>query len=54
MTSGKVTLLSYEDWDSERPRLIERIKIKLRDQDVDFFKYGGKFGSQILENKKVF
>ena len=54
ITSGKVTLLSYDDWDSERPRLVERIKIKLRDQDVDFFEYGGKFESQVLDNKEVF
>lgn len=37
MTSGKVTLLRYDDWEKEEPLLLERIKIKLREQDVDFF-----------------
>ncbi|MDH5414293.1 MAG: DNA phosphorothioation-associated putative methyltransferase, partial [Flavobacteriaceae bacterium] len=54
ITSGKVTLLRYDDWDKEIPMLIERIKIKMRDQDIDFFDYTGKFEPQPLENKIVF
>lgn len=38
--SGKVSLMVYKDFDcSPLPLLLERIKIKLRDQDVDFFDY---------------
>ena len=54
MTSGKVSLMGYKDWDSETPLLIERIKIKMRDQDVDFFDYTGKFISPPLENKEIY
>jgi DNA phosphorothioation-associated putative methyltransferase len=40
ITSGKVTLLGYEKFeDSPLPQLKERIKIKMADQDVDFFDY---------------
>ncbi|QBL10513.1 DNA phosphorothioation-associated putative methyltransferase [Rheinheimera sp. D18] len=38
--SGKVTLLGYEGFDdSPLPALKERVKIKMADQDVDFFDY---------------
>ena len=40
ITSGKVTLLGYEGFDdSPLPQLKERVKIKMSDQDVDFFDY---------------
>lgn len=40
LTSGKLTLLGYEDFEtSEQPRLKERVKIKMAEQDVDFFDY---------------
>jgi DNA phosphorothioation-associated putative methyltransferase len=42
-TSGKVSLLGYKDWESDTPYLIERIKIKMREQDVDFFDYIGRY-----------
>ncbi|MEH6626563.1 MAG: DNA phosphorothioation-associated putative methyltransferase [Motiliproteus sp.] len=54
MTSGKVSLMGYKNWESDTPLLIERIKIKMRDQDVDFFDYTGKFTPLPLENKAVF
>lgn len=53
-TSGKVSLMSYKDWDKETPHLIERIKIKMRDQDVDFFDYVGRFEPPPLINKSQF
>jgi len=53
-TSGKVTLLRYDDWSKNQPLLIERIKIKLKDQDIDFFDYSGKFTPQPLLNKTDF
>jgi DNA phosphorothioation-associated putative methyltransferase len=52
--SGKVTLLRYDDWSKKEPLLIERIKIKLKEQDIDFFNYSGKFTPQPLLNKDVF
>lgn len=40
IASGKLTLLGYEDFENaEQPRLKERVKIKMADQDVDFFDY---------------
>ena len=38
----------------ETPMLLERIKIKMREQDVDFFEYTGKYEPTPLENKTVF
>jgi DNA phosphorothioation-associated putative methyltransferase len=44
--SGKVTLLGYEGfYNSPLPELKERVKIKMADQDVDFFDY-------IIEEKR--
>ena len=38
--SGKVTFLRYEDFNSSPlPLLIERVKVNLRDQEIDFFDY---------------
>lgn len=54
MTSGKVSLMRYDDWEKNAPLLVERIKIKMRDQDVDFFEYGGRYEPPPLENKKQF
>lgn len=54
MTSGKVSLMRYDDWNKDTPLLVERIKIKMRDQDVDFFDYGGRFEPPPLLNKSVF
>ena len=53
-TSGKVSLMGYRDWESETPYLIERIKIKMRDQEVDFFDYVGKYAPPPLPNKHIF
>jgi DNA phosphorothioation-associated putative methyltransferase len=54
ITSGKVTLLRYDDWNKEIPMLVERIKIKLRELDIDFFDYNGKFEPQQLTNKALY
>ena len=38
--SGKVTLLGYDDFEGKQiPLLTERIKIKMAEQDIDFFDY---------------
>ena len=52
--SGKVSLMGYDDWNKDTPLLIERIKIKLRDQEIDFFDYVGDFEPPPLHNKKAF
>lgn len=53
VTSGKVTLLGYENFDNDpTPRLKERVKIKMADQDVDFFDYTNSINQSKLENKK--
>lgn len=40
INSGKVSFMVYEEFDtSPLPRLVERIKVRMRDQDVDFFDY---------------
>lgn len=54
MTSGKVSIMRYDDWSKDVPLLVERIKIKMRDQDVDFFDYGGRFEPPPLPNKHQF
>jgi hypothetical protein len=46
--------MGYDDWDKETPHLVERIKIKMREQDVDFFDYGEKFNPPPLLNKIIF
>jgi DNA phosphorothioation-associated putative methyltransferase len=53
ITSGKLTLLGYEDFDNAaQPRLKERVKIKMSEQDVDFFDYVGSVHElPILDNK---
>ncbi|MBL4885677.1 MAG: DNA phosphorothioation-associated putative methyltransferase [Planctomycetaceae bacterium] len=54
MTSGKVSIMRYDDWSKDVPLLVERIKIKMRDQDIDFFDYDGKYEPPPLENKVLF
>lgn len=49
INSGKVTLLRYDNFfEKPLPLLIQRIKIKLREQEIDFFDYGEKFKPQPL------
>jgi DNA phosphorothioation-associated putative methyltransferase len=52
ITSGKVTLLGYEGFDdSPLPQLKERVKIKMAEQDVDFFDYVNESNRPVLLNK---
>jgi DNA phosphorothioation-associated putative methyltransferase len=49
MRSGKVSLMRYDDFKNKPiPELIERVKIKLREQDIDFFDYTGEYVPQPL------
>lgn len=44
MHSGKVSFMVYDDFDGKPlPLLLERIKVKLRLSDVDFFEYKGRY-----------
>jgi len=53
--SGKVSLMKYDDFEGKPlPLLLERIKIKLREQAIDFFKYGEKFEPQPLYLKSKY
>ena len=52
--SGKVTLMVFDDWDKQVPLLTERIKIKLREQDIDFFDYYGDYSPVEFEFKKSY
>ena len=47
--SGKLTLMKLEDFEKRPlPRLLERVKIKLREQDIDFFVYGTEYEPPLL------
>lgn len=53
-TSGKVSLMRYDNWEKSVPLLVERVKIKLAEQDIDFFDYVGEFEPVPLGNKAIF
>jgi DNA phosphorothioation-associated putative methyltransferase len=53
--SGKVSLMVYDDFANKPlPELQERIKIKLRTQDIDFFDYMGDYQPQPLYLKSLY
>ncbi len=53
--TGKLTLLRFENFDSSPlPRLLERVKVRLRDNDVDFFLYGDQHPPTLLFHKSRF
>jgi len=39
MTSGKVSLMTYDDFQKPMPLLQTRVKVRLRDQEIDWFFY---------------
>lgn len=50
--SGKVTLMRFDDFtESPLPRLLQRIKVKLRELDLDLFEYGDAYPSPLLYYK---
>jgi len=53
-TSGKVSLMRYDDFSKDVPLLMQRIKIKLRALHVDFFDYGVEFEPSPLLNKRLY
>jgi len=53
--SGKATLLKFEEFEGHPlPRLLQRVKVNLRDQDLDVFDYGVDFPSTLLYHKSRF
>ena len=54
MGSGKVSLMVYDDFSKPLPLLKERIKIRLRDQEIDWFDYGGGYEPQPLYLKSLY
>ncbi|MBK1722577.1 DNA phosphorothioation-associated putative methyltransferase [Thiocystis violacea] len=49
IASGKVSLMRYDDFEGQPlPRLVERVKIKLRDLDIDYFAYGEDYAPPFL------
>ena len=51
MRSGKVTFLKYDDFNKKLPLLTERIKVKMLEQDIDYFYYGDIYPYQPFYNK---
>ncbi|MDG0980183.1 MAG: DNA phosphorothioation-associated putative methyltransferase [Halieaceae bacterium] len=52
--TGKVSFMTYDDFESSpTPRLRERIKVRLRDQDVDYFDYVSPFIPPVLYWKSL-
>jgi len=50
--SGKLTLMSFDDFVGKPlPRMVQRVKIKLREQDLDIFEYGNDFEPPYLYRK---
>lgn len=53
--SGKVSLMRYDDFvNKPLPQLVERIKIKMREQQIDFFDYSSQTKIQLLYLKSRF
>ncbi|HCH2708206.1 TPA: DNA phosphorothioation-associated putative methyltransferase [Vibrio parahaemolyticus] len=53
-TSGKLTLTVYDDFEKSVPFLVERIKIKMAEQDIDFFDYVDEKRRPPLLNKHLY
>jgi len=50
--SGKVTLMKFDDFiGNPLPRMLERVKVKLREQDLDIFEYGHQYPPPFLYMK---
>ena len=47
--SGKLTLMKFDDFEGQPlPRMIQRIKLNLRSQEVGMFEYGEQFETPYL------
>ncbi len=53
--SGKLTLMRFDDFHGQPlPLMLERVKIKLREQDVELYAYGGEYPPPYLYWKSRF
>lgn len=53
--SGKLSLMRYDDFENQPiPRLLERVKINLREQNFDLYEYGEEFEPTYLYLKSRF
>jgi DNA phosphorothioation-associated putative methyltransferase len=50
--SGKISLMRFDDFEGQPlPRMVERVKINLRQQDIDYFAYGEDYQPPFLYRK---
>jgi len=55
LLSGKVSVMRFDDFvGSPLPAMVERVKVRLRDQEFDVFRYGGDFPPPLLYRKSRF
>jgi DNA phosphorothioation-associated putative methyltransferase len=55
LQSGKVTLMRFDDFlGKPLPAMVERVKVRLRDQEVDIFTYGEDFPPPLAYRKSRF
>jgi DNA phosphorothioation-associated putative methyltransferase len=55
MTSGKVSLMRYDDFEEQPiPEMIQRVKINLREQEIDVFDYSAPYTPHPLYFKSRF
>ncbi|ELK9270339.1 DNA phosphorothioation-associated putative methyltransferase [Vibrio alginolyticus] len=54
ITSGKLTLTAYDNFEHSVPFLVERIKIKMAEQYIDFFDYVNEKRRPPLLNKHLY
>ncbi|TRX56698.1 DNA phosphorothioation-associated putative methyltransferase [Thalassomonas sp. M1454] len=54
ITSGKVSFMGYDDFDGKPlPLLVERIKVKMAEQDIDYFDYIDEFKRPVFFDKHL-
>ena len=52
ITSGKISLMLFDDFEGNPlPKMVERVKIKLREQELDYFEYGDEHQPPYLYHK---
>ena len=55
MTSGKVSLMKYDDFEGKPiPEMIQRVKVNLREQQIDIFDYSAPYTPHPLYSKSKF
>jgi DNA phosphorothioation-associated putative methyltransferase len=53
--SGKISLMKYDEFESHPlPKMVERVKISLRQQDFDYFEYGEEYVQPYLYRKSLY